>query len=83
MLQSVILKDLYKEMNLFKILQLLFFIEVQPAKRHWESTSTAKQLSHKINKVPLLLKNLGNTYVVRFYGMGHFQIRIQIHLFYV
>ena len=57
MLQSVILKDLYKEMNLFKILQLLFFIEVQPAKRHWESTSTAKQLSHKINKDPLLLQN--------------------------
>ena len=27
---------------------------------HWESTSTASQLSHKINKVPLLLQNLGS-----------------------
>ena len=34
----------------------VFFL--QPAKCHGESTSTAHQLSHKINKVPLLLQNL-------------------------
>ena len=44
---------------LFKILCLLFFIEVQPTNRHGESTSTASNLSHKINKVPLLLRNSG------------------------
>ena len=36
----------------------LFFIEVQAAKHHGESTSTASQLSNKINKVPLLLQKL-------------------------
>ena len=41
------------------MLWLLFFIEVQPANRHGESTSTAIQLSHNIYKVPLLLQNLG------------------------
>ena len=39
----------------------LFFIEVQQAKHHGESTSSASQLSHKINKVLLLLQNLGFT----------------------
>ena len=34
-------------------------MEVQPAKCHGESTSTAGHLSHKINKVSLLLQSLG------------------------
>ena len=33
-------------------------IEEQPAKHNGESTSTASQLSNKINKVPLFLQNL-------------------------
>jgi len=46
----------------------LFFIEVQLAKRHGESTSTASQLSHIINKVPLLLQNLE---LMSFYYLEH------------
>ena len=32
---------------------------LEPDKRHGESTSTASQPSRKINKVPILLQNLG------------------------
>ena len=46
---------------MFLILWLLFFIEVQLAKFHGEITFKASQLSHTINKVPLLLKNLAYT----------------------
>ena len=35
-----------------------FFIEVLPAKRHGESSTTISQLSLKITKVSLLLQNL-------------------------
>ena len=43
-------------------IRLLFlFIEEQPAKDHGEMTSN-KVVSHKINKVPLLLQNLVWTY---------------------
>ena len=35
---------------MFKILWLLFFIEVQPAKRHGESSSTASQPTKSQNK---------------------------------
>ena len=38
-----------------------FIFQVQPAKYHGESTSTASKLSHKTNKVPLLLQNFDLT----------------------
>ena len=44
---------------LYQIWRLLFFIEIQPAKCLRERTSTASKLSHKTNRVPLLLQNLG------------------------
>ena len=37
-----------------------FPIGLEPDKRHGESTSTASQPSHKINRVPLLLQNHGS-----------------------
>ena len=47
-----------KERNFVLDNVTLFFMEIQPAKRHGESTPTASQLSHKISKVPHLLQNL-------------------------
>ena len=57
---TIWIKDLKKEryfvLGIYR--WLLFFIEVQLAKRHEDSTSRASQLNHKINKVPLLLPDL-------------------------